>query len=646
LIVDGLELAGQPVDGFALVRELDADDIVALRVDGRLVDLSSDLSGVDQITTIKAGTPEALSILRHSCAHVLAKAVVGLFPGAKYATGPATDDGFFYDFDLGEGRHFDEDDLSAIEAEMARIIARDEAFVRNELPIDDAVRMFSDQPYKVEILERIRKNQADEQDMEEVGGTSSVSIYSTGDNFRDLCKGPHVPNTRMIAAFKLLRVSGAYWRGEESNRQLQRIYGTAFFSPADLENHLENLRQMELRDHRRIGIEQDWFHFPPEVGGGLAVFHPKGGFIRTKLEEFSRYWHMNSGYEMVWSPHIARSQLFEISGHLQWYKDGMYPPMKMEGQDYYPKPMNCPFHILIYRSKGRSYRELPLRFFELGTVYRFERSGTLHGLARVRGITQDDAHIFCTEEQLADELERLIRFVVKMLSAFGLTDFFAELSTRPEKSVGSDEEWGHATWAAEEALKRSGLEYRIAEGEGAFYAPKIDIHLTDAIGRRWQVSTLQVDLQLPQRFGLEFQTQYNEKVRPYMIHRALFGSVERFLAILIEHYAGKLPAWLLAEQVRILPVVSDARSYADYVKSRLGEVGARVTVADPDEPLASRIRKAKQELVPFILVVGKRDMAANTVGLTPRDGDESRDIPIEAAVAQIRDAIATPSIEV
>jgi threonyl-tRNA synthetase len=436
-----------------------------------------------------------------------------------------------------------------------------------------------------------------------------------------------------------MKVAGAYWRGDERRPMLQRIYGTAWENDKALAEHLHRLKEAERRDHRKLGLELDLFHFPPEIGGGLPVFHPKGGLIRKLMEDYSRQEHEAAGYQFVWTPHLTKSTLFEISGHLDWYSEGMYPPMEMEGATYYPKPMNCPMHILIYKSQARSYRELPLRLFEFGTVYRFERSGVLQGLTRVRGITQDDSHIFCTPDRLAGELSSLLAFVLKVLRTFGLTEFTAELSTRPEKFVGEPEEWEVATDALRQALEASGLPYTVAEGEGAFYAPKVDVHIKDAIGRPWQLSTLQVDLQMPQRFDLEFVGADNARHRPYMIHRALFGSVERFFGILLEHYAGALPAWLSPVQARVLPVRADHELYAASVLGRLHSAGLRADVVAADEPLGGRIRKAKLEKIPYVLVVGDDDVEAGTVGVNPRGGDVERGVPLGTFVERLRDEV-------
>jgi threonyl-tRNA synthetase len=609
---------------------------VAAVVNGAQADLGAPLHDGDTVAVLTADSEDGRYVLRHSTAHVLAQAVCDLFPGAKYAIGPPIEDGFYYDFELPGGARFSDDDLARIEARMREIVGEDQPFVREELSREEGLARFADQPFKVEIIEGV--------DPREGAEGSAVSVYRNGaapkSGWADLCRGPHVPSTRRLGSFKLMKVAGAYWRGDEHRPMLQRIYGTAWESDKALAAHLHRLAEAERRDHRKLGLELDLFHFPPEIGGGLPVFHPKGGLIRKLMEDYAREEHEAAGYSFVWTPHLAKSTLFEISGHLGWYSDGMYPPMEMEGAAYYPKPMNCPMHILIYKSQSRSYRELPLRLFEFGTVYRFERSGVLHGLTRVRGITQDDSHIFCAPDQLAGELTSLLTFVLKVLRTFGLTEFEAELATRPDKFVGEPAEWDVATEALRQALGGAGLEYELAEGEGAFYAPKIDVHVRDAIGRRWQISTLQVDLQMPQRFDMEFVGADNARHRPYMIHRALFGSVERFFAILLEHYAGALPAWLSPVQARVLPVREDHDLYAASVVGRLKGAGLRADVAEADEPLGARIRKAKLEKLPYVLVVGDDDVEAGTVGVNPRGGQVERGVGTGAFVDRLRDEVS------
>ena len=608
-----------------------AEAAVAATVDGAEVDLNKPLPDGATVAIVTADSDQGRAVLRHSTAHVMAQAVLQLWPGAQFAIGPPIEDGFYYDFELPGGAHFSEDDLERIEARMREIVAEDQPFVREEHSLEEGLELFADQKYKREIIEAV--------DPSEGAAGGVVSAYRNTDRFVDLCRGPHVPSTKRLGAFKLQRVAGAYWRGDERNQQLQRIYGTAWESEKALKEHLRRLEEAEKRDHRKLGLELDLFHFPPEVGGGLPVFHPKGGLVRKLMEDYSREEHEANGYDFVWTPHLAKSSLFETSGHLEWYADGMYPAMEMEGATYYPKPMNCPMHMLIYRSQQRSYRELPLRLFEFGTVYRFERSGVLHGLLRVRGITQDDSHIFCTAEQLPDELASLLAFVLRLLRTFGFTDFEAELATRPEKFVGDPAEWDEATDALRHALEAAELPYVVAEGEGAFYAPKIDVHVRDAIGRPWQMSTLQVDFQLAPRFDLEYVGADNARHRPRIIHRALFGSVERFFGVLIEHTAGNLPAWLAPVQARVLPIRSDHDDHARKIVDRLRADGFRVDMSEGDVPLNARIRRGKLEKLPYLLVVGDDDVAAGTVGVTPRGAKEERGVPVDTFVSRLRDEV-------
>ena len=611
-----------------------AEAAVAARVDGALVDVGTPITADAQVAIVTAQSPEGLEILRHSTSHVMAQAVCDLFPGARYAIGPPIADGFYYDFDLPGGVHFSEDDLERIEARMREIVSAAQPFVREELDKKAGLELFADQPYKQEIIEGAESTEGAE--------AGVVSVYRN-DGFIDLCRGPHVPHTARLGAFKLLKVAGAYWRGDERRPMLQRIYGTAWDSKAALDEHLHRLAEAERRDHRRLGVELDLFSFPDELGAGLAVWHPKGAMVRKLMEDFSRTEHERGGYQFVVSPHIAKSNLWETSGHLDFYAEGMYPPMELEGAKYYPKPMNCPFHILIYRSKTRSYRELPVRLFEFGTVYRYERSGVIHGLLRTRGFTQDDSHIFCERSQIVPELTSLLDFVLRILRTFGFDQFEAEVSTRPEeKSVGSDEDWELATAALTEAIEASGLPYTVAEGEGAFYGPKIDVHLHDAIGRRWQLSTLQVDFNEPQRFDLDYVGSDNERHRPIMIHRALFGSVERFFGILVEHYAGAFPTWLAPVQAQVLPVADRHEPYCAEVAAALTEAGIRVEVTDAThDTLGARVRRGKMEKVPYVLVVGDADVEARTVGVNARGSDRpERDVPLGDLVARLAAEVA------
>jgi threonyl-tRNA synthetase len=590
-------------------------------------------------------------VLRHSTAHVLAQAVLRLWPGAHYAIGPVITDGFYYDFELPGGVHFSDEDLDRIEATMREIIAEDQPFVRHEHSIAEGLELFGDQPFKREIIEAVGGGAVEVDAAPAAAGDRAsqgdvapvVSTYWNSPAFTDLCRGPHVPSTSRLGHFKLMRVAGAYWRGDEKRPQLQRIYGTAWESEAALADHLHRLEEAERRDHRKLGHELDLFSFPDEIGSGLAVFHPKGGIVRRLMEDYSRERHVAAGYEFVYSPHITKSELFEISGHLEWFAESMYPPMELDGgQEYYLKPMNCPFHILVYRSRQRSYRELQARLFEFGTVYRYEKSGVVHGLTRVRGMTQDDAHIFCTRQQMPGELDSLLTFVLDVLQDYGLDDFYLELSTKPEgKAVGTDEEWTEATEALRAVAEARQLELVMDEGGGAFYGPKISVQVRDAIGRTWQLSTIQLDFQLPQRFGLEYVGADNGRHRPIMIHRALFGSVERFFAILLEHYAGAFPTWLAPEQVRVLPVRDDHVDYAVSVVDRLAAAGLRASMEDAEEALGGRIRRAKLLRIPYVLVVGDDDLTAGTVGVNRRGADRpERGVAVDALVAEVLDDVA------
>ncbi len=618
-------------------------------VNGLVVDLTTPLSDGDAVAILTPTTPEGREVLRHSTAHVLAQAVTRLWPGAKYAIGPVIADGFYYDFALPDDARFSDADLSRIEAMMQTIVSEAQPFVRDELSVDAGLSLFADQPYKCEIITSVG-TLADEVDAapELVGGTTVVSTYRNSPEFVDLCRGPHVPSTSRLGHFKLMRVAGAYWRGDVHRPQLQRIYGTAFETKEALEQHLTFLEEAKRRDHRVLGQELDLFSFPDEIGPGLAVFHPKGATIRRVMEDYSRKRHVEEGYEFAYTPHLAKADLFKTSGHLEWYADGMYPPMELDdGQQYYLKPMNCPFHTLIYKSRQRSYRELPLRFFEFGSVYRYELSGALHGLTRVRGMTQDDAHIFCAADQMEDELRSLLTFVLDLLREFGLNDFYLELSTRPPlKSVGSDEDWDVATETLRTVAIGAGLDLVLDEGGGAFYGPKISVQARDAIGRTHQMSTIQLDFQTPQRFEAEFVGKDNAKHRPIMIHRALFGSVERFMAILIEHHAGALPTWLAPEQIRILPVRDDHFDYAHSINKRLSREGLRVRTEVADEPLGGRIRRAKLDKVPYILVVGDDDVANGTIGINTRGAsDPFRGISIDEFSAFVEREVDERSIK-
>ena len=612
-----------------------AKDALAITVDGAEADLTSVLPDGATIEILTPASPAGREILRHSTAHVLAQAVLRLWPGAHFAIGPVIEDGFYYDFALPDGQRFSDDDLARIETTMREIVKEDQPFVRSEHTIDEGLALFASQPYKAEIIRTVAEGGAE---VDAPAGASIVSAYKNSERFTDLCRGPHVPSTKRLGHFKLMRVAGAYWRGDEKRPQLQRIYGTAWESKDALAQHLYRLEEAEKRDHRKLGAQMDLFSFPDELGSGLAVFHPRGGTIRRVMEDYSRQRHVEADYEFVYTPHVTKSDLFEISGHLDWFADGMYPPMELDdGQKYYLKPMNCPFHILIFRSRQRSYRELPIRMFEFGSVYRYEKSGVVHGLTRVRGMTQDDAHIFCTLEQMQAELESLLRFVLDLLGEFGLDDFYLELSTKPEgKAVGTEEEWEIAESTLRRGAESAGLTLVLDEGGGAFYGPKISVQARDAIGRTHQMSTIQLDLQLPQRFGLEYVGGDNARHRPIMIHRALFGSVERFMAILIEHHAGNLPTWLAPEQVIVVPVRDDHEDYAHEVRHLLASQGIRAEVEAATEPLGARVRKAKLSKIPYILVVGDDDVANRTVGINRRGADTpERGVTVEDFAAAI-----------
>jgi threonyl-tRNA synthetase len=636
---------------------LDGQPAIAARVNNVLRDLAAPLADGDVVEPVTADSPDGLAILRHSTTHVMAQAVQELFPAAKLGIGPPVENGFYYDFDVPQA--FGPDDLKAIEARMRQIVRQGQRFERRVVTDDQARAELAHEPYKLELID-IKGGaapggdggaggpspQIEPDEAVEVGG-AELTIYDNVDPktgelcWKDLCRGPHLPTTRQIPAFKLMRSGGAYWRGSEKNPQLQRIYGTAWPSREEQDAYLRMLEEAEKRDHRKLGAELDLFSFPTEIGSGLPVFHPKGGTIRRVMEDYSRRRHEEGGYQFVTTPHLTKADLFITSGHLEWYKDGMFPPMELDGATYYPKPMNCPMHILIYSSRGRSYRELPLRLFEFGTVYRYEKSGVVHGLTRARGFTQDDSHIFCTPEQLAGELASLLEFVVGLLRDFGLTEFEAELSTRPEKYVGELSEWAEAEAALKHALDVSGLPYVVAEGEGAFYAPKIDVHVKDAIGRRWQLSTLQVDFQEPGRFGIEYQAADGTRQRPYMIHRALFGSIERFFGILVEHYAGAFPPWLAPVQVVGIPIADAHVPYLMEIAAQLRARGIRVEVDDADDRMQKKIRTAQRQKVPFMLLAGDDDVAKGAVSFRYRSGEQKNGVPVADAIEEITSVVAS-----
>ena len=624
--------------------------VIAARVNGELRDLAWLLAGGDVVEPVDIASEDGRYILRHSAAHVMAQAVQELFPQAKLGIGPPVEDGFYYDFDVPTP--FGPDDLKAIEARMRQIIRQGQRFSRRVVADQQARDELATEPYKLELI-GLKGHGSGSLDFElaegvEVGG-SELTIYDnldpgTGElRWKDLCRGPHLPTTRQIPAFKLMRTGGAYWRGSEKNPQLQRIYGTAWETRAAQQEYLTMLAEAERRDHRRLGAELDLFSFPPEIGSGLPVFHPKGGIIRRVMEDYSRKRHEEAGYQFVNTPHLTKAELFETSGHLGFYKESMFPPMHLEGADYYAKPMNCPMHVLIYRSRGRSYRELPLRLFEFGTVYRFEKSGVVHGLTRVRGLTMDDSHIFCTREQVGPELKRLLSFVLNLLRDYGLTDFYLELSTRDEakeKFVGSAEDWAHATTMLAEAAAESGLDLVADPGGAAFYGPKISVQARDAIGRTWQLSTIQLDYNEPKRFGLEYQAADGSRLEPIMIHRALFGSIERFFGILVEHYAGAFPPWLAPVQVVGIPIAAAHVPYLQQVAARLREHGIRVEVDDSDDRMQKKIRTAQRQKVPYMLLAGDDDVAAGAVSFRYRSGEQKNGVPVAQAVAEITAAVA------
>ena len=607
---------------------------VAVRLDGELLDLSRELPSGGEFSVVTLDSEDGLHILRHSSAHVLAQAVLDLYPGATFAIGPAIEDGFYYDFEVPEP--FTPDDLERIEARMKEIISSDQTFERVEMSQASALDTFSGHKFKLEIIENV--------DLSEVSGTDVVTAYRNED-FIDLCRGPHMPSTKMIPAVKLMRNSGAYWRGDQEREPLQRIYGTAWASKKDLDAYLHRLTEAERRDHRRLGPELDLFSWPDELGSGLAVWHPNGGRLRKTIEDHSRSLHESFGFDFVFSPHIGREDLWQRSGHLDYYAENMYPGMQYEGDPgYRVKPMNCPFHALIYQSRVRSYRDLPIRFGELGGVYRYEQSGVIHGMLRARGFTQDDSHTFCTEDQIADELKMHVDLVLKWLTDFGFDDYEADLSTRPEKAIGEPERWEATEQALADALEARSAPYQIAPGEGAFYGPKIDVHVKDAIGRRWQCSTIQLDFSLPERFDLEYIGAGNTAERPYMIHCAKAGSIERFAAILLEHYAGAFPMWLAPVQVSIIPVADRHGQYAQQVKARLVDSGLRAEVDPGNETIGDRIRKALTRKHPAVIVVGDDDAQNDTVGLRLYGEErDTRGVPLLEATRQLVESASRPT---
>ena len=617
-----------------LVGRAAKDALIAI-ANGIQLDLNQPLPDGSDVSLVFPASDEGLEVLRHSTAHVLAQAVLDLYPGATFSIGPPIEDGFYYDFDLPNDQTFSDEDLEQISSKMKEIVNRKQPFIRSEVDRAEADKLFAAHPYKLEILD----GEADDPTSGPEGGV--ITTYRNTDEFVDLCRGPHVPDTGYLGHFQLMRVAGAYWRGDENRQMLQRIYGTAWATKKDLKLHLERLEEAAKRDHRKLATELDLLSFPSELGGGLAVWHPKGAIIRKLMEDYSRQRHEEGGYEFVYTPHLANERLFQTSGHLDFYADGMYPPMEMDNGTYYPKPMNCPMHCLIFGHGQRSYKELPLRLFELGTVYRYERSGTLHGLMRIRGFTQDDSHLYVAPEQLADEIASLLDFVLSVLRAFGFDDFTFHLSTKdPDKYVGSDEIWSEATDALREALDRHGMDYAVKEGDAAFYGPKIDIDVKDAIGRSWQLSTIQCDFNLPERFDLHYIAADGERRRPIMLHRALFGSIERFFGVMVEHYGGAFPTWLSPVQVQVLGVRADHDPFAQEIVERLSSEGIRAHMVEADEPLGARIRKGKLEKLPYILVVGDDDVQNDTAGVNPRGGEVERDIPISDFIERIVSEVA------
>ena len=630
--------------------------IVALKVNGEPKDLSYKLIEGDEVEGVSVASDLGLSILRHSAAHVMAQAVQELFDRAKLGIGPPITDGFYFDFDVENP--FTPEDLKKIEKRMKELVGKSQRFVRREVSDSEAKELMKNEPYKLELI-GLKSEDVGEGAAEVGAGGLSVYENLNPDGtvaWMDLCRGPHLPNTRMIGkGFSLLRSAAAYWRGNEKNKQLQRIYGTAWASTEELEAHMTRLEEAARRDHRKLGVELDLFSFPDEIGSGLAVFHPKGGIVRRVMEDYSREAHEKGGYEFVYSPHITKSNLFETSGHLSWYSEGMFPPMKLDaefdengvlkkqGADYYLKPMNCPFHILIFKSRARSYRELPLRMFEFGSVYRYEKSGVLHGLTRVRGMTQDDAHLFVTKDDLQKELTGVLQFVLNLLRDYGLNDFYLELSTREEgnpKFVGDDEIWESATETLESVATASGLTLVPDPGGAAFYGPKISVQAKDAIGRTWQMSTIQLDFNLPERFDLEYVGSDGERHRPIMIHRALFGSIERFFGVLTEHYAGHFPPWLAPVQVVAIPIADEFAGYLDDIAKDLSANGVRIEVDHSDNRMQKKIRDHTMQKVPFILLAGARDQEAGTVSFRYRDGSQENDVPLSKAKEMILGAIA------
>ena len=659
-MTDSITLA-EPNTGFELFSE---KSIVAMRVNGELRDLAHQAQPGDVVEGVDISSPDGLNVLRHSTAHVLAQAVQRINPEAQLGIGPPVTDGFYYDVKVENP--FTPDDLVAVEKEMNRIVQEGQRFMRRPVSEDEARAELASEPFKLELIGLKGGSLGEDNESVEVGG-SELTIYDNVDPkssdtvWKDLCRGPHLPNTRMIGqGYKLMRSAAAYWRGSEKNQSLQRIYGTGWPSKQELREHIERLDEATKRDHRRLGAELDLFSFPDEIGSGLAVFHPKGGIIRREMEDYSRKRHDEGGYEFVYTPHITKQTLFETSGHLSWYKDGMFPPMHLDelrndagdvtrqGTDYYLKPMNCPFHILIYRSQGRSYRDLPMRLFEFGSVYRYEKSGVVHGLTRVRGMTQDDAHIFTTPATMEEELTKVLDFVLSLLRDYGLNDFYLELSTRDEsdKFVGSDELWETATATLQKVATESGLTLVPDPGGAAFYGPKISVQARDAIGRTWQMSTIQLDFNLPERFELEYTAPDGSRQRPVMIHRALFGSVERFFGVLLEHYAGAFPVWLAPQQVVAVPVAEEFADYLADVVAQMKKAGIRAELDASDDRMQKKIRNHTMAKVPYIVIAGEEDRANGAVSFRFRDGEQVNGVLVADAIARITDIIERRSQDI
>ena len=627
----------------------DDPDVVAARVGGQLRDLATQLTDGDEVEGVAIDSDDGRAILRHSTAHVLAQAVQELFPDAKLGIGPPVENGFYYDFDVETP--FVPEDLDRLETRMRKIIKENQKFSRRPVSDDEARAELADEPYKLELIGLKSAVSAEPEGQVAEGasaevGAGELTIYDNLDRngevvWKDLCRGPHLPTTKRIPAFKLMRTAAAYWRGSEKNKQLQRIYGTAWETKEALADHLHRLEEAERRDHRKLGRELDLFSFPDEIGSGLAVFHPKGGVLRKEMEDYSRRRHQESGYEFVYTPHITKERLFEVSGHLPNYAEAMFPPLQFEGQDYCLKAMNCPMHNLIYMARGRSYRELPLRLFEFGTVYRYEKSGVVHGLTRARGFTQDDSHIYCTKEQMPEELDSLLTFVLNLLRDYGLSDFYLELSTRDDsdKFIGEPAEWAEATEVLRQAAEKQGLELVMDPGGAAYYGPKISVQAKDAIGRTWQMSTIQVDFQQPKRFELEYTAADGSRQRPVMIHRALFGSIERFFAVLLEHYAGAFPAWLAPVQAVGIPIGDAHVPYLEEFAAEAKAMGLRFEVDSSSDRMQKKIRNAQKQKVPFMVIAGDEDVANGAVSFRYRDGSQKNGIPRQEALREIADAV-------